>query len=47
MHHRLADYGAYYRAVKRREGGFSATDPPRRPDPVEHCGITAGGRLHR
>ena len=43
MHpHRLADYGAYYRMVKRRfeERVFGDEDPPATyPDPVDHCGI--------
>ena len=43
MHpHRLADYGAYYRAVKRRfeERVFGDDDRPETyPDPVEHCSV--------
>ena len=43
MHpHRLADYGAYYRMVKRRfeERVFGDEDPPATyPDPVDHCSI--------
>jgi uncharacterized protein len=43
MHpHRLADYGAYYRMVKRRfeERVFGDEDPPATyPDPVEHCRV--------
>ena len=40
--HRLADFGAYYRAVKRRfeERALGVDEPPDTyPDPVDHCRI--------
>ena len=36
---RVAEYAAYYRAVRRRFEAHAASPPDTYPEPVEHCGI--------
>ncbi len=36
---RVAEYAAYYRAVRRRFEAHAASPPETYPEPVEHCGI--------
>ena len=36
---RVAEYAAYYRAVRRRFEAHAASPPNTYPEPVEHCGI--------
>ena len=36
---RVAEYAAYYRAVRRRFEAHAASPPDTYPEPVEHCGV--------